>query len=174
MPIAPGEVYVAHGGVPHYLGPRISFIEVQEPSDHLVIPEWSDADDAGATMGLGFDTALGMLDFAATSREATLDRARQRPEVRRATTGGTETGLIGAEARDYFDATRLDVTGELEVADGRFSIAIVTAGDGSLDGDFGRVQLARGMTFALPAALPHRFAAGTEPLSVVRTMGPGA
>ena len=173
-PIARGEVYVAHGGVPHYLGPRISFIEVQEPSDHLVIPEWSDADDAGATMGLGFDTALGMLDFAGTPREATLGRARQRPEVMRATPGGTETGLIGAEAREYFDATRLDVTGELEVADGRFSIAIVTAGDGSLDGDFGRVQLARGMTFALPAALPHRFAAGTEPLSVVRTMGPQA
>ena len=50
----------------------------------------------------------------------------------------------------------------------------MTAGDGSLDGDFGRVPLARGMTFALPAALPHRFAAGTEPLSVVRTMGPRA
>ena len=80
-PIARGEVYVAHGGVPHYLGPRISFIEVQEPSDHLVIPEWSDADDAGATMGLGFDIALGMLDFEGTPREATLGRARQRPEV---------------------------------------------------------------------------------------------
>ena len=31
-------------------------------------------DDAGATMGLGFETALGMLDFAATTREATLAR----------------------------------------------------------------------------------------------------
>ena len=72
-------------------------------------------------MGLGFDTALGMLDFAGNAREATLARARQRPEVSRTTVGGTETGLIGAEAREYFDATRLDVTGELEVADGRFS-----------------------------------------------------
>ena len=39
--VAPGEVYVAHAGVPHYLGPRISFIEVQEPTDHIVIPETS-------------------------------------------------------------------------------------------------------------------------------------
>src|SRR5579875_197442 len=32
--VHPGEVYLARAGVPHYLGPRISFIEVQEPSDH--------------------------------------------------------------------------------------------------------------------------------------------
>jgi mannose-6-phosphate isomerase len=173
-PIAAGEVYMAHAGIPHYLGPRVSFIEVQEPSDHLVIPEWSDADDAGATMGLGFETALGMLDFGAASRDVTLSRARQLPEVRRTTSGGTETGLLGAEARDFFDAARLDVTGELEVDDGRFSIAIVTAGEGTLGGDFGRVPLARGMTFALPASLPHRFAAGASPLTVVRTMGPSS
>jgi len=49
--VHPGEVYVAHAGVPHYLGPRISFIEVQEPSDHIVIPETDGTDDAGATMG---------------------------------------------------------------------------------------------------------------------------
>ena len=55
--VRPGEVYVAHAGVPHYLGPRISFIEVQEPSDHIVIPETSGADDAGATMGLGWELA---------------------------------------------------------------------------------------------------------------------
>jgi mannose-6-phosphate isomerase len=173
-PIAAGEVYVANAGVPHYLGPRVSFIEVQEPSDHLVIPEWSDADDAGATMGLGFEVALGMLDFMAASREVTLARARQRPEVRRTSAGGTETGLIGAEGREFFDATRLDVAGELEVADGRFSIDIVTAGDGELVGDFGALPLRRGQTFALPAALPHRFVAGTGPLTVVRTMGPAA
>src|SRR5690349_2629433 len=42
--VHPGEVYVAHAGVPHYLGPRLSFIEVQEPSDHIVIPETSGED----------------------------------------------------------------------------------------------------------------------------------
>src|SRR5215831_9026795 len=55
--------WFADAGVPHYLGPRISFIEVQEPSDHIVIPETSGADDAGATMGLGWDLALDMIDY---------------------------------------------------------------------------------------------------------------
>jgi mannose-6-phosphate isomerase len=172
--IAAGQVYVAHAGVPHYLGPRVSFIEVQEPSDHLVIPEWSEPDDGGATMGLGFETAVGMIDFRATSREGTLARARQTPVVQRSEVGGTETGLLGDEARDFFDATRLDVTGELAVDDGRFSIAIVIAGDGAIEGDFGRVPLSRGMTYALPASVGHRYVAGGEPLVVVRTMGPTA
>jgi mannose-6-phosphate isomerase len=169
--IEPGEVYVAHGGVPHYLGPRISFIEIQEPSDHLVIPEWADADDTGATMGLGFEVALDMLDFRGASREATLARATQRPETLRVEAGGTETCLVGAETLEFFEARRLDVTGELDVPDGRFAIGIVTAGDGEMVGDFGSVPVREGMTYATAACLAHRYVAGSQPLSVVRCMG---
>ena len=53
-----GEVFVAHAGVPHYLGPLLSFIEVQEPSDLIVIAETAGDDDRGATMGLGWDPHL--------------------------------------------------------------------------------------------------------------------
>ncbi|HEU5385105.1 MAG TPA: hypothetical protein VFV73_04320 [Streptosporangiaceae bacterium] len=72
--VRPGEVYVAHAGVPHYLGPRLSFIEVQEPSDHIVIPETSGADDTGATMGLGWELALDMIDYGAGDAAATFAR----------------------------------------------------------------------------------------------------
>lgn len=170
--IEPGQVWVAHGGVPHYLGPRISFIEIQEPSDHLVIAEWSAADDAGATMGLGFDVALDMIDFRAASREETLTRALQRPVVLRTEPGGTETRLIEAPTLDHFEARRLDVTGELEMPAGRFAIDIVTAGDGMLEGEFGSMAVRRGLTHAVPASLEHRYRAGSAPLSVVRCMGP--
>ena len=83
--VHPGEVYVAHAGVPHYLGPRLSFIEVQEPSDHIVIPETSGQDDQGATMGLGWDLALDMIDYGTADAATTLARARQRPRVLRTT-----------------------------------------------------------------------------------------
>jgi mannose-6-phosphate isomerase len=172
--IAPGEVYVAHGGVPHYLGPRISFIEVQEPSDHLVIPEWGEADDAGATMGLGFETALTMLDYEAQDREATLARARQQPTELRRSGNNRETRLVNADVLDFFDATRLDVTEELDVADGRFSVGVVTAGSGRIEGEFGGLPITQGMTFACAASLAHRFVAESAPLGVVRCMGPVA
>ena len=59
-------------------------------------------------------------------------------------------------------------------ADGRFSIAIVTAGDGWAEGDFGRHPVRKGQTFAWPASLSLRLCAGRAPLRVVRCLGPAA
>jgi hypothetical protein len=64
------------------------------------------------------------------------------------------------------------VHGGLEVADGRFSIAIVVAGDGWAEGEFGREPLRRGQTFAWPASLALRVRAGREPVRIVRCLGP--
>ena len=146
FPVAAGEVYVAHAGVPHFLGPRISFIEVQEPSGHIVIAETpgsSDNDVAAATMGLGWDLALDMIDYRALDAAATLSRARQQPRVLR-TGHSSRSPSRSREVRlfhdvlPFFDATMLEVEDEIEVSDGRFSIAIVVAGEGWVSGDFGR------------------------------------
>jgi mannose-6-phosphate isomerase len=172
--VHPGEVYVAHAGVPHYLGPRISFIEVQEPSDHIVIPETDGADDAGATMGLGWELALDMIDYTGADAGPTFDRARQRPRVLRTSHGSREVRLFHDDVLGFFDATELDVGDEIEVSDGRFSVAVVTAGDGSIEGGFGSMPVRRGETFALPASLPVRVRAGREPVRVIRCLGPVA
>ena len=173
-PIAPGEVYVAHAGVPHFLGPRISFIEVQEPSDHIVIPETSGDDDQGATMGLGWDLALDMIDYGTGTAEATFARARQWPRTIRERGESRETRLFDDGVMPYFDATRLDVADRIDVDDGRFAIGIVVDGDGWLEGEFGRFAVRRGDTFATAAALPYEVVADRAPLSLVRCMGPGA
>jgi mannose-6-phosphate isomerase len=170
--VHPGEVYVAHAGTPHYLGPRISFIEVQEPSDHIVIPETSGADDAAATMGLGWDLALDMIDYTGAGAEQTFARARQRPHVLRASGASREIRLFADDVLSFFDATRLEVADEIEVSDGRFSIAVMVSGAGFIEGDFGRVPVRRGEAYALPASLPFRLRAGPEPVSAVRCMGP--
>jgi mannose-6-phosphate isomerase len=172
--IRPGEVYVAHGGVPHYLGPRLSFIEVQEPSDHIVIPETDGTDDAGATMGLGWDLALDMIDYAGAGAAATFARARQQPRVLRTSHASREVRLLNDDVLRFFDATALEVADEIEVSDGRFSVAVVTSGAGSLEGDFGALPIRRGDTFALPASLSFRVRAPHEPVRVVRCLGPAA
>jgi mannose-6-phosphate isomerase len=172
--VHPGEVYVAHAGVPHYLGPRISFIEVQEPSDHIVIPETDGADDAGATMGLGWDLALDMIDYTGADAGPTFARALQQPRVLRTSHGSREVRLFHDDVLGFFDATELDVGDEIEVSDGRFSVAVVTAGDGSIEGGFGSMPVRRGETFALPASLPVRVRAGREPVRVIRCLGPVA
>jgi len=169
----PGDgVEPAYAGVPHYLGPRLSFIEVQEPSDHIVIPETSGADDEGATMGLGWELALDMIDYDAADSAATFARARQQPRVLRASGGSVEVRLLADDVLEFFDATALEVADEIEVADGRFSVAVVTAGDGWAEGEFGRQPLRRGQTFAWPASLALRVRAGREPVRIVRCLGP--
>ena len=170
--VHPGEVFVAHAGVPHYLGPRLSFIEVQEPSDHIVIAETSGDDDDGATMGLGWELALDMIDYGAEDAEATFARARQEPRILRSSGASREIGLVNAEVRQFFDATALEVEDEIEVADGRFSIAVITEGEGSIEGNFGSLPIARGDAFALPASLPFAVRAGPEPVRAVRCLGP--
>jgi mannose-6-phosphate isomerase class I len=71
-----------------------------------------------------------------------------------------------------FDGTELDVADEIDVDDGRFCVAIVTSGDGSSEGEFGRLPVRSGQTFALPASVPFLVRAGTSPVRVVRCMGP--
>jgi mannose-6-phosphate isomerase len=171
--IGPGEVYVAHAGVPHYLGPRVSFIEVQEPSDHIVIPETDGADDDGATMGLGWDLALDMIDYTGASPQDTFARARQRPSILREAHDSREVRLFQPDVLEFFDATRLEVSDELEVDDGRFYVGVVTQGAGTIDGDFGSEAVKAGETFACAASLAHRIRAGASELKVVRCMGPG-
>lgn len=170
--VAPGEIYVAHAGVPHYLGPRIGFIEIQEPTDHIVIPETSGEDDAGATMGLGWDLALDMIEYEGADRESTFGRARQTPIVLRGSGGNREVRLVNEDVLEYFDATRLEIADEIAVEDGRFSVGIVVAGHGTIEGDFGSEPIRTGETFACAASVAHRFRSGREPLVVVRCLGP--
>jgi mannose-6-phosphate isomerase len=171
--VAAGEVYVAFPGVPHSLGPRLSFIEVQEPTDHIVIAETDGADDDAATMGLGWDLALDMIDYSAAPADVTFARARQQGRLLRRVRGSSETRLVGDDVLQFFDVTALDVQDEIDVGDGRFSVAVVTAGSGVIETDAGTVPVRRGQTFALAASLPLRLVAdGGEPLRVVRCLGP--
>ena len=170
--VHPGEVFVAHGGVPHWLGPKLSFIEVQEPSDHLVLPEAAAEDEARATMGLGWDVALDMIDYTGHDEATTLARARQQPRVVRNSAASREVRLVNDDVLEFFDATALEVEDDMGVDDGRFSIAVVVNGTGSIEGNFGSITVRRGQTFALPASLPFQVRAGEEPVRIVRCLGP--
>ena len=170
--VHPGEVYVAYPGVPHCVGPQVLAIEVQEPTDHMVIAECSGQNEAGATMGLGWNVALDLIDYRPNERETAIARARQQAKVLRDQGDNRETRLVNSDVLDFFDATRLDVTDEITVEDGRFYVGIVTSGAGTIKGDFGTLPIRKGEAFACAASLGHRVQAGRAPLKVVRCMGP--
>jgi mannose-6-phosphate isomerase class I len=116
-----------------------------------------------------------MIDYTSTDAGPALARARQRPRVLRTSHGSREVRLFDDDVLPFFDAAALEVAGEIEVADGRFSVAVVAAGEGAIEGDFGLQPIRRGETYALPASLPFRIqaaASDAEPLRVIRCMGP--
>jgi mannose-6-phosphate isomerase len=173
--IAAGDVWFLRPGVPHVLGPDVFFIEIQQPTDLSIVPEhWTvGADEAGATMGLGWDVGLTALDYRSVEREAALDEARQVPELIEEMGESRVWGLMGPAARRFFDVQRLEVADVLPVAPGRFSVCIVTVGSGFLEGDWGRHEVRAGHTFALPAVAETRLVAGDSGLTVYRCLGPG-
>jgi len=123
-------------------------------------------------MGLGWELALDMIDYRAADAATTFARARQQPRVQRTSHGSREVRLFHDDVTEFFDASVLEVADEIEVADGRFSIAIVAAGDGWAEGDFGRQPIRKGQAFAWPASLALRVRAGQEPVRIVRCLGP--
>lgn len=167
--LAPGDVYVAAGGIPHCLGPGELFIEVQEPSDHICIAEVEpdeEADDAAWRAG------LEMINFDGDDPRQSVDFARQSLRVLRTVAQSTESALVEPWVTGFFDIRRLEVGDQLAVEDDRFAVAVVTSGDGFVEGDFGRLPVTRGEAFVFPAAVPHRFHAGRTELTVVRCLGP--
>ena len=95
-----------------------------------------------------------MIDYAGADRRHDVRPRPPGADGRPRDQGSREIRLFNPEALDFFDATRLEVSDELAVDDGRFWIGVVTAGDGALEGDFGRVEVRGGETFACAASLP--------------------
>jgi mannose-6-phosphate isomerase len=174
--IAAGDAWFVRPSVPHALGPDVFFIEVQQPADLSVVLEpWTvGADEEGATMGLGWDTALGALDVETVDRDTALSEARQTPELIDEVGASRVWGLMGPAARSFFDVQRFEVVDVVPVAAGRFGVCIVTGGAGHLEGDWGRLEVRAGDTFALPAAATCRFIAGEESMTIHRCLGPEA
>ncbi len=170
-----GDVFVAESGTPHCLGGGLSYIELQEPSDDIVVAELHPGDDETfATMGLGWDTALDMIDFPASDAVDGGRDPRQVPTLLSEHGRSTVVSLLNEDYWHLFNATSFDVApgDDVHVSDGRFSILVVTAGSGEIIGRFGAVPVTAGMTLAVPAFVDVRFRSRDTGLRVVRCLGP--
>jgi mannose-6-phosphate isomerase len=163
--VAAGDVVLIPGGVPHAIGEGVFLLELQEPTDFSIVVETRGVpiSESDASLGLGWDRAIGFFDTAASGD------LRQRPR----NMGSGLTDLIGSGADAFFRALRLEVDGEtgLPTAEG-FAIGVVLSGEGEISGSGPAVRLRRGVTFAVPAAA-HRASRirGTD-LAVVLCLPP--
>jgi mannose-6-phosphate isomerase len=144
VPIRAGDAILCPAGLPHAIGADVLIVELQEPTDFSVLLEWDGfpigPDDA--TLGLPLDEALGCVDRSACS-PARLAALRGRPDG----------SLLPNEAAEFFTAERVAADARLP----GFGVLVGTDGAGTLVGQWGSLEVARGATVVVPfAAGPAR------------------
>ena len=143
LPAGAGDAIFVPAGVPHAIGDGLLIVELQEPTDMSVLLEWDGfgiADEAEATLGLGWERARGCVELAASDPH----------ELRGPAPEGPVASLLPAAADPFFRAQR--VTGGAELERG-FGVAIVLEGAGALQTESsGALELSRGAAVLIPWA----------------------
>ncbi|MEN3360319.1 MAG: mannose-6-phosphate isomerase [Mycobacteriales bacterium] len=165
--VRPGDTVLVPGGLPHAIGPGVTVIELQEPTDFSLFLEWAGygVTATAGHLGLGFDTALTALDRSAwpPDRLAGLLAGRRpggQPGVSR---------LFPPAADRYFRAEHLTLTGPVRFGP-EFAVLVVLSGSGELATDGGQLPLRRGSVVLIPYGAGPARLAGT--LDAVRCLLP--
>ena len=80
--VSAGDAVFVPAGVPHAIGEGILIVELQEPTDLSVLLEWDGFgidDEQAATLGLGWDVALGRPCAARAATAPSPSSCRRRP-----------------------------------------------------------------------------------------------
>lgn len=134
IPVAPGDFVFVDGGVPHAIGGGCFMIELQEPSDLMVVaerltPSGRRIPDAKMHGGVGWEKMFDVYEYDGRSYEETCERyVRKGPRVSTA-----PTRICGPEFTDKFAMWRLPGGGGVTLG-GAPAVAVVTDGDGTLNG----------------------------------------
>lgn len=132
FPVKPGDLWFVDGGIPHAIGGGCLMIELQEPSDLMVIPER--VTPAGIVLaeqklhgGLGFEKMFDCFRYAGYSKEETIKKYYRKAVL----TDNRFSSLVDSDLTDRFSMKALKVNGgvTVDLAD-RYAVVIVTAGEG--------------------------------------------
>ena len=167
--VAPGDVIVIRGGLPHAIGPGVTMVEIMEPSDFVVIPERECCgvvlDEKQRFMGIAPETALAMFDFTPMTEEVLRRRCCPVARILAETPSGILRSLIAPSDCEYFSAVELTLDGTWDFDNSEsFGIGIVVEGELDFDG----ITVGRGGNFFLPWCIKRLPVAGRGRLILVR------
>jgi mannose-6-phosphate isomerase len=148
--VVAGDAIYVPAGVPHAFGPGILLCELQEPTSFSIHLEHRrfGMDDNVATLGLGWEQALEGLELG--SMTAAVDDLWSASRPARCGPGGCASHLFPERGTQFFDALRVEVAGELDLAPAAFAVVVVLAGSGVLGVAAGSREVAAGETWVIP------------------------
>lgn len=167
LPVEAGDSLLIPAGLPHAIGPGITLVELQEPTDFSILLEWQGYDalrPQDAHLGLGLDLALQSVDRSAWPPQRVAGLRAQRP-------GGRDgvTRLFPPAADRFFRAELLDAAVPVSLS-AEFAVLVVLSGSGTLSAGGRRLELRRGSVVLLPAGAGP--ATVTGPLRAIRCLPP--
>lgn len=153
VPVTPGDVFFVNARMVHAIGKGCLILEIQEPTDFTIQPEYYCGDyrlnEQEMYVGLAPETALSVFDFS-TYGEAAVAAGRKTPRVLFCENGVTAEALITAEDTPCFTTHRYTVSGTAWTLAHRPAVYVVTAGNGVLRWDSKQTAVKQGDYFFLP------------------------
>ena len=130
IPVKKGDLWFVDGGIPHAIGAGCFMIELQEPSDLMVIPER--ATPSGRVLseqklhgGLGFEKMFDCFDYQGYS----LSELQQKYHRSAAFADNEMTAIVDETLTDKFSMQSLRVCGSMEINLGdRYAVGVITEG----------------------------------------------
>jgi len=136
VPVKAGDFVFVDGGVPHAIGAGCFMIELQEPSDLMVVaerftPSGREIPAAKLHGGLGFEKMFDVYSYEPLAYEELCRRYVRFGVGSAATTGPRQ--ILGPDLTDKFELWTV-AGGDSLVLDGAGAVAVVTEGEGTLNG----------------------------------------
>ena len=134
IPVKAGDFVFVDGGMPHAIGGGCFMIELQEPSDLMVVaervtPSGRRIPDAKMHGGVGWEKMFEVYEYGGRTFEETCARYVRRAQER----VSPVTQILGPELTDKFEMWRVTNGGRVALQRDR-SVAVVTDGAGEVNG----------------------------------------
>ena len=153
-----GDVILIPAGMPHAMGSGCLFIEIHEPCDYTIRPEWNyltkTLTDEEMHYGLGFAVMLDCFDYTTYTEDAVRARCFPHTVAERQDAQSTLTSLLRYEDTPRFAVKRLSLHGRAELPnfDGHFAL-ITEHGSVQLSWDGGATSVPQGRGIFVPAGV---------------------
>ena len=131
IPVKAGDVIFVDGGVPHAIGAGCFIVELQEPTDYMVIPERTSPSgislpDKKMHGGLGFDKMFEVFDFTHYTYEALCEKFVKNIKLKK----NVFNTVVGEEWTDKFKLSCIDLDGEISFeTSGKCCVSLVLEGE---------------------------------------------
>jgi mannose-6-phosphate isomerase len=154
IPVAPGDVFIVPGGLPHAIGEGILMIEIMEPTDFVVRLEFDRGGyvlpEQSRFMGRDIDFALEMINFNAISSDEIKQQLFCYPEIITVQEKSVEYKVIDMQKTPCFSVNKLDVHKRYKKKADSFYIGVVSKGNGRIDSESQHVEVRAGDKFFIP------------------------